>query len=293
MNIEHSYEFEEQVKSDPTEIMNDIVESKVTVAAILSHLTEEEKYFKKEKKYELRKELKRQNRYTTEKALEEELENYKYEPDDISVIKTVKGELFEAMLRREEKMLPEVTPLEKELASLIENPNRYNLQEILDIKRRPDTLYTKISEEGQLIIKGAGEAKSARLNERALDQILTFEDNIKKIADFIDKATPEELEKYGLAELSKAKKEWNEKQEYLKEEDRKPLLVINPHFRVTLIVPSDRDTGYKDMVGKTLQETFSKKDYERLMKNKVNIKRSKFSTTDISDTAHRVMKKLG
>jgi hypothetical protein len=190
--------------------------------------------------------------------------------------KMLRGLVFEYLINADEQF-GERRPIEKEILALAHNPDQFGLGDVIGHHRNPDMAFLLIKENDRLVIIGVGESKLGRLNERAFRQLSSegFAQGITALVKVVNSI--DDLEKYGLIELSKVKKE---------KLHTGPLLTIAPHFMQTVIVPGNRKPewvstliNYRDFGNRGARDEFRKllQDPDR-----VRIETAAFSTAEVS-----------
>jgi len=274
-----------KIEADPEEserILTELKESQEVKGAILSRLEDE-------RQFQIRKIMRERNIHDPELA-----KKYLVIPSNEEMSLIVRGEIFEQALRRESGIVECNTPVAEELSSLISNPVRYGLTRRIGIQRRPDALYTNIDEKGNTVITGVGEAKMGKLNDRAIDQLESFRDELEKVSTFVDNTSSEELERYGLVEIAKLKKKREnltqteiEELKQQNEGELPPVIEISKSFRVTLLLPADRSHKYNGLLHEGVR--WSKDNYEKAMKRLLNVKHSQFTIDQIRDITREIL----
>jgi len=271
---------EQEYAIETNSALTKVKNSQEVRGAILSRLEDNRQY-----------EIKKMQEEHPEMRLEE-IKSKIEPPNESKIALMAVGEVFENVLHNEPEIMPPETALTREITSVIENPDRYGLEDKLALTRHPDALYTEVTETGTIVITGAGEAKLGRLNARAVKQLESFLDNINKVVQFVEKSSPEELEEYGLVELAQRKK----KHQPINDE---PFIKVGDKFRVALIIPQDRGQKYEDLVKevpsykrenpKEVEYEIPEKKYQQLMKRIITIKRSKYKTEEIRETTKHIL----
>ena len=187
-----------------------------------------------------------------------------------------------------------ILPISTEILDIMQNPHKYNLEENFITLRNPDALYTHIDKSGAVVIDGIGEAKLGHLNERAINQLELFPENLKYICNLLNNKPefkdPINLRNMGLDNLYTLR--WTLDPDAM-------ILKISPTFTQFLIVPANRNTDraqgeselqyhnrlFYELVHKNLHE--NKKMKERFMSIVKNLRIAKvaFTTQEISAMA--------
>lgn len=127
----------------------------------------------------------------------------------------LKGEIFERLVvldpeirkdRFDEVNFSEIKDIESlsnEILSVMQNPERYGLEESINLKRLPDATYIKITREGFIEITGVGEAKSGNIDDRFYSQVSNYQKSIDIISKGLSKIRhPKRLRNLGLNHLA-------------------------------------------------------------------------------------------
>ncbi len=151
--------------------------------------------------------------------------------DDETILR---GKVFE-MLVAADPILHTPDPLAEELLTLMHDPERFAMEEVLRYYRTPDGAYLEVDKvDGRLIVRAAAEAKLGRLNRRAAQQlgVRGFRYGLVHMAEAVNET--KDLSKHGLVETAT----FRERTEKTDGE----LITVASDFRQVLIVPANRDT---------------------------------------------------
>ncbi len=163
----------------------------------------------------------------------------------------LKGEVFEQLVakdpavRRSREKLDEQSAEKRkqveaaedvasEILAVMEDPARYNLGDKIELNRLPDAAYIDVTEEGQVIILGVGEAKSGYIGDRFVSQMKSFEEGAQVVAQELSNIRhSKRLRKLGLENLAARREDsgW---------EGKKYFVTVSNDFKKTLIVPADK-----------------------------------------------------
>lgn len=197
----------------------------------------------------------------------------------------IRGELFEMLAKYDEEIAPNQSGEAQELLTLFQDPERYGLGEEFPLGRNPDAAYIKYDDEGRVVFTAVGEAKLAKtLNTRSLDQLSRFEEQVKKLRDFINDElnNPDKLEAHGLFSLA-------ERRRRLEGAD---LIGISSDFEVILVVPKGKNVTQNSFLGKRERKNPQiRRQFEEVMSS-VGVQRSAFSSYEVGMLAGFLIKKV-
>lgn len=151
--------------------------------------------------------------------------------DDETILR---GKVFE-MLVAADPALHTPDPLAEELLTLMHDPERFAMEEVLRYYRTPDGAYIEVDRvDGWLIVRAAAEAKLGRLNRRAASQLgeRGFRYGLVHMATAVNET--EDLATHGLVETAAYREGL--------ESHSGELITVASDFRQVLIVPANRNT---------------------------------------------------
>jgi len=213
-----------------------------------------------------------------EKLDEEEKRNYE--------LMVLRGEVFELLIQSDPEFVKTKTPESEELLSLLQNPDRYEKKEKMGRIKNPDLAYIELNDEGRIIIKGVGEAKLGLLNERALRQLDSFEHSTKALKNTVNGIKhAKKMKRMGFDGLAKRKVQMDESGE------RGPFVDIDENFKVTLIVPSDRNTTAETLMKHTPIMEKRKEKYLDILSG-IEIKQAAFSIKEVVELTEHIYNRI-
>jgi len=198
----------------------------------------------------------------------------------------LRGEVFEQLIQNDPEFVTAKTSESVELLSLLQDPDRYGLFEKMGRIRNPDLAYVELNDTGRIVIKGVGEAKLGLLNERAFRQLDSFEDSSKTLKNTVNSLKhAKKMKRMGFDGLAKRKEQMEESGE------SGPFVDIDDAFKVTLIVPSDRNTKAETLMKQTPVLEKRKEKYLEILSG-IEIKKAAFSVREVAELTEHVYNKI-
>ena len=156
----------------------------------------------------------RNEEHRKEQGKSNQLDIFKESPENF-IRGHLKGEIFERLVVLDPEIrkdrfgeidsseIKDMENLSNEILSVMQNPERYGLEESINLTRLPDATYIKITKEGFIEITGVGEAKSGNIDDRFYSQISNYQKSIDIISKGLSKIRhPKRLRNLGLNHLA-------------------------------------------------------------------------------------------
>lgn len=204
----------------------------------------------------------------------------------------LRGEVFENLVKydisllpkKPEEMEPETMEQMNQLLALIQDPERFGLEDRLITDdgrslRNPDAAYIHINNKGQLVIQGVGEVKFGLLNKRAIQQLKMVPESMRKLQEILNTYNdPIELRRVGLDKLANRLEQLRESVGDVEMD----FVTTADNFNQVLIVPQNRSSNRMELLKRGVEKDHrAMKKYNEAM-NHVDVKQAAFTTQEVA-----------